>query len=128
MASATLTRPEGADHPDVVIGVDTHKALSSSASASKRYSREFSCSSSLRRLASVDYGLRPTSSTCRRRDAANGGRWQQILQSSKYIGNCLALVEQLLGTAQLADDLLGVVAFAFYGASPGQVWPIGKLS
>jgi transposase len=25
MASATLTRPEGADHPDVVIGVDTHK-------------------------------------------------------------------------------------------------------
>jgi hypothetical protein len=40
----------------------------------------------------------------------------------------LALVEQLLGTAQLADDLLGVVAFAFHGASPGQVWPIGKLS
>ena len=25
MASATLTRPEGADKPDVVIGVDTHK-------------------------------------------------------------------------------------------------------
>jgi hypothetical protein len=40
----------------------------------------------------------------------------------------LALVEQLLGTAQLADDLLGVVAFAFHGASPGQVWPVGKLS
>ena len=43
-------------------------------------------------------------------------------------GNCLALVEQLLGTAQLADDLLGVVAFAFHGASPGQLLPIGKLS
>jgi hypothetical protein len=39
----------------------------------------------------------------------------------------LALVEQLLGTAQLADDLLGVVAFAFHSASPSQVWPIGKL-
>lgn len=25
MASPTLTQPEGADHPDVVIGVDTHK-------------------------------------------------------------------------------------------------------
>jgi hypothetical protein len=52
----------------------------------------------------------------------------RYLQSSNYIGNCLALVEQLLGTAQLADDLLGIVAFAFHGASPGQVWPIGKLS
>jgi hypothetical protein len=31
----------------------------------------------------------------------------------------LALVEQLLGTAQLADDLLGVVAFAFHGAYSG---------
>jgi hypothetical protein len=45
-----------------------------------------------------------------------------------YIGNRLALVEQLLGTAQLADHLLGVVAFAFHGASPGQLWPIVKLS
>jgi hypothetical protein len=40
----------------------------------------------------------------------------------------LALVEQLLGTAQLVDDLLGVVAFAFQGASLIQIWPIGKLS
>ena len=31
-----------------------------------------------RRLASVAYGLRPTSTTCRRRDAANGGTWQRI--------------------------------------------------
>jgi len=31
----------------------------------------------------------------------------RYLQSPTYIGNCLALVEQLLGTAQLADDLLG---------------------
>jgi hypothetical protein len=30
--------------------------------------------------------------------------------------------------AQLADDLLGVVAFAFHGTSPGQFWPVGKLS
>jgi hypothetical protein len=52
----------------------------------------------------------------------------RYLQGSAYIGNRLALVEQLHGTAQLADDLLGVVAFAFHWASPGQVWPIGKLS
>jgi hypothetical protein len=35
------------------------------------------------------------------------------LQGSAYIGNGLSLVEQLLGTAQLADALIGVVAFAF---------------
>jgi hypothetical protein len=52
----------------------------------------------------------------------------RYLQGSAYIGNCLALVEQLFGIAQLADDLLGVVAFAFHGAFPDQVWPIGKLS
>jgi hypothetical protein len=40
----------------------------------------------------------------------------------------LSLVEQLLGTAQLADDLLGFVAFEFHGASPGQTWSAGKLS
>ena len=45
----------------------------------------------------------------------------RYLQGSAYICNCLALVEQLLGTAQLVDDLLGVVAFVFHGASPGQV-------
>jgi hypothetical protein len=39
----------------------------------------------------------------------------------------LALVEQLVGPAQLADDLPRVVAFAFHGASPGQLWQIGKL-
>jgi hypothetical protein len=27
---------------------------------------------------------------------------------------------------ELADDLLGVVAFVFHGASPGQVWPLGE--
>jgi hypothetical protein len=48
-----------------------------------------------------------------------------FLQGSAYISNGLSLVEQLLGTAQLADDLLGVLAFAFRGASPGQVWPVG---
>jgi hypothetical protein len=50
------------------------------------------------------------------------------LQGSAYIGNGLSLVEQLHGTAQLVDDLLGIVAFAFHGASHGQVWPEGKLS
>ena len=50
------------------------------------------------------------------------------LQGSAYIGNGLSLVEQLLGTAQLADDLLGFVAFEFHGASPGQTWSAGKLS
>ena len=49
------------------------------------------------------------------------------LQASAYVDNGLSFVEQL-GAVQLADDLLGVVAFAFHGASPGQVWPIGKLS
>jgi hypothetical protein len=44
------------------------------------------------------------------------------------IGDALALVEELLSGPQLADDLLGVVALAFHGASPGQVWPAGKLS
>ena len=72
------------------------------------------------------YGrLRPHASVEMLPTVVGGSRY---LQGSAYIGNCLALVEQLLGTAQLADDLLGVVAFAFHGASPGQVWPIGKLS
>jgi hypothetical protein len=61
-------------------------------------------------------------------DCDGGTVSMSVDKISTYIGNCLALVEQLLGTAQLADDLLGVVAFAFHGASPGQVWPIAKLS
>jgi len=44
------------------------------------------------------------------------------------IGDGLPLVKQLFRGAQLAEQLLGVVAFAFHGASPGQVWPAGKLS
>jgi hypothetical protein len=32
------------------------------------------------------------------------------------------LVEQPLGTAQLADDLLGVVAFRFHGAPRHTHW------
>jgi len=42
--------------------------------------------------------------------------------------NALALIEELLSGAQLADYLPGSVALAFHGASPGQVWPVGKLS
>lgn len=43
-------------------------------------------------------------------------------------GNLLVLAKQLLSSAQPADDLLGVVASAFHGAAPGQVWSVGKLS
>ena len=37
-------------------------------------------------------------------------------------------VEQLFSSSQLADDLFGCVSLALHGASPGQVWPLGKLS
>jgi len=50
------------------------------------------------------------------------------LKSPADVGHCLALVEELLSGAQLADDVFGSVALAFRGASPGQVWPAGKLS
>ena len=50
------------------------------------------------------------------------------LQRTTDIGDALALVEQLFSSAQLADDLFGCVSLALYGASPGQVWPVGKLS
>jgi hypothetical protein len=46
------------------------------------------------------------------------------------------LVEDLLSSAELADDLnsfgedcsYGAVALAFDGASPSQVWPVRKLT
>ena len=44
------------------------------------------------------------------------------------IGDRLALVKQLLRVPLLAIDLLWVVAIDFHGASPGQFWPVGKLS
>jgi hypothetical protein len=50
------------------------------------------------------------------------------LQCSAYDSDALSLVKKLLSSAQLADDLLGAVAFAFHGASPGQVWLVRKLS
>ena len=50
------------------------------------------------------------------------------LQGTTKIGDALALVEQLLSGAQLADDLFWCVALALNGASPGQVWPLVKLS
>jgi hypothetical protein len=50
------------------------------------------------------------------------------LQGSTYVSDALALIKKLISISQLADDLLGAVAFAFHGTSPGQVWPIGKLS
>jgi len=44
------------------------------------------------------------------------------------IGDSLALVEELLGSALLANDLPGGVTLEFHGASLGEVWPVGKLS
>jgi len=55
--------------------------------------------------------------------AVIGRGWH--LQSAADIGHALALIEELLSSAQLADDLLGSMALAFHGAAPGQVWPVG---
>ena len=65
--------------------------------------------------------------SCRRRAAASGGRWVPKPLGPAYVGHGMALVEYLLRSAQLVDDLLGVVALAFRGASPGQVWRVGTL-
>lgn len=40
----------------------------------------------------------------------------------------LAMLEELLSSAQLADDRLGDVALAIRGASRGHVLTVGKLS
>ena len=50
------------------------------------------------------------------------------LQGPADVADGLALVEHLLGLSELADDLLGLVAGVLHGASPGPVWPVGKLS
>ncbi len=50
------------------------------------------------------------------------------LPGTTDIGDTVALIEELLSGAQLADDVLGCVALAFHGASTGQIWPLGKLS
>ena len=63
------------------------------------------------------------------------GRWG-YLQGSADVSDGLALAQKLLSGAQLADDLYscgeafgyGVVTFDFHGASPCQVWLVGKLS
>ena len=56
------------------------------------------------------------------------GAVQKNQTTSADVGDALTLVKKLISRSQLADDLLGAVAFAFHGASPGQVWPVGKLS
>jgi hypothetical protein len=76
----------------------------------------------------VAYGLRSTASTSSRRAAASGDKSEPVAQGAADISDGLALGAELLSGTQLADDLLGSVAFAFHGASPGQVWPAGKLS
>jgi hypothetical protein len=40
----------------------------------------------------------------------------------------LALVKELLIGVQLAENLIGGAALEFDGTSPGQVWPVGRLS
>jgi len=56
-------------------------------------------------------------------------RWASVaLAYAADIGDRLALVKQLLRVPLLAIDLLWVVAIDFHGASPGQFWPVGKLS
>ena len=112
-------------------------ALSRSASASSRLSLEFSCSSSYsfgEALRLEAFGLRGFHAAVELLTTVVGGRG--YLKGSADIGNGLSSVEQLLGAAQLADDLYsfgeafgyGGVTLAFHGASPGQVWPVGKLS
>ena len=62
-------------------------------------------------------------------------RWGYV-QGSADVSDGLALAEKLLSGAQLAGDLYsceeaigyGAVAFDFHGASPCQVWLVGKLS
>ena len=58
------------------------------------------------------------------------------LQGLADLADGLALVEHLFGLPELADDLYsygeafgyGLVAGVLNGASPGPVWPVGKLS
>jgi len=45
------------------------------------------------------------------------------LNGTADIGDGLALGDQLLSGFELADDLLGCVADAFYCEVPGPVWP-----
>jgi hypothetical protein len=44
------------------------------------------------------------------------------------ISDALALVEELLSSAQLTDDLHGKVTCPIHAASPGRVLPAGKFS
>jgi hypothetical protein len=55
------------------------------------------------------------------------GRWG-YLQGSADVSDGLPLAQKLLSGAQLADNMLRAVAFDFHGASPCQVWLVGKLS
>ena len=55
-------------------------------------------------------------------------RRSRDLQSAADMVDAQALVKQLLHGVGLANDLFGSVAFALHGASPGKVWPKGKLS
>ena len=62
-------------------------------------------------------------------------RWGYF-QGSADVRDGLALAQKLLSVAQHADDLYscaeafgyGVVTFDFHGASPCQVWLVGKPS
>jgi len=45
------------------------------------------------------------------------------LDHSADVGDGLALGNQLLGSFELADDLLGCMPGAFHGEVPGPLWP-----
>ena len=45
------------------------------------------------------------------------------LDYSADIGEGLALVDQLPGSFEIADDVLGCLPGAFHGEDSGQVWP-----
>ena len=60
-------------------------------------------------------GLQKTSSPCRHGTAACGDRWERNLQAPADIGAGLALFEELLSGAKLAEDLYS------YGEASGYV-------
>ena len=104
-------------------------ALSTFASASNRFSRLFSFSSSYsfgEALRLVAFCLSSFHSPVKLLPAVVG-RWGYPWGSIDFRDG-LALAQKLLSSAQLADDLPWAVTFDLHGASPCQVWLVGALS
>jgi len=53
---------------------------------------------------------------------------EQYLKNAADIGDALPLTEELVRSAQLADDCLELVALGCHGARHGHVWATRKLS